>query len=93
MIEQNMAVFNGSNTVIDTIQEKESTAGLVDNTCLDEGEFLLGMFGEVDIIVVTVFLCPGGCQPFFVSIDPHIQTKYRDRRELRELTRMDTRGH
>ena len=61
MVEQNMTVFNGGNAVVDTIQEKESTAGLVDNTSLDKGEFLLCVLGKVDIIVVTVFLCPGGC--------------------------------
>lgn len=59
MIEQDKAVLDRSNTVVNAVQKQKSTAGLVDNTSLDERELLLCMFGEVGIVVVTVLLCPG----------------------------------
>ena len=59
MVKQNHTVLNGSDTIHDTVQEKESTARLVHNPRLDKRELLLRVLDEVGIIVVTILLSPG----------------------------------
>lgn len=60
MVEENKTVLNRRYAISNAVQEQKSTARLVDDTSLDEGEFLLCVLGEVGVVVVAVFLCPGG---------------------------------
>lgn len=60
MVEEDHTVLDRSNTVVNAVQKQKSTAGLVNDPGLHEGEFLLCVFGEVGVVVVAVFLCPSG---------------------------------
>lgn len=62
MVKQDHTVLNGSNTIHNTIEKKESTASLVHNTRLNKRELLLRMLDEVGIIVVAILLRPGRSQ-------------------------------
>lgn len=67
MVKENHTVLDRSNTVVDTVQKQKSAAGLVDDTSLHEGKFFLCVFGEIGVVVVAIFLSPGGSQPISLA--------------------------
>lgn len=60
MIEKDHTVLDRGNTIVNAVQEQKSATGLVNDAGLHEGELLLCVFGEVGVIVIAVFLGPGG---------------------------------
>lgn len=60
MVKEDHTILDRGNTVVNAVQEQKSAAGLVDDSGLHEGELLLCVFGEVGVVVIAVFLGPGG---------------------------------